>query len=99
MTAPNAVRPATAIADPNDPSNVLIPNYSNAVVVGLTQTTAYATPFKALYIGTGGNVKVDLVGTGTGITYKAIPNGTWLAVRVKTIYTTGTTAKSIIGHY
>jgi len=99
MTAPSAVRPATAIADPNDPTNTLSPSWTNAVTVGLTQTQAFSPPLKAIYIGTSGNLKVDMVGTGTGIIFHAVTKGTWLAIRIAKVYTSGTTAGLLTGVY
>lgn len=50
-----------------------------------------------LYIGTTGDVKVDGVKGGSAITLKNIPSGTWLNfIRVKKVYSTGTTATDIV---
>lgn len=51
-----------------------------------------------LYIGTGGNVKVDTVG-GTTLTYKNLLSGAHLPVRVKKVYATGTTAADMICNF
>lgn len=50
-----------------------------------------------LYIGTGGNVKVDLAGSGTS-TY-TVESGEWLPVLVKKVYSTDTTASGIVLHW
>lgn len=47
-----------------------------------------------LYIETGGNVKVDLAGSGT-VTY-TIQSGEFLPVLVKKVYATGTDATGIV---
>ena len=99
MTANTIVRTATAIADPNDPTNTFSPSYTNVVVVGLTQTQTFTPPLKAIYCGTSANVKVDMAGTGTGITFIGVAKGQWLAIRVNKIYTTGTTVQRLIGAY
>lgn len=52
-----------------------------------------------LFIGTGGNLKVDLSG-GSTVVLKNIPNGTFLkGVFVDKVYRTGTTARDIVAIY
>jgi hypothetical protein len=50
----------------------------------------------SLFIGTGGSVKVDVVG-GTTVTFANVPSGTWLYVQVTRVYAIGTSATSIVG--
>ncbi len=49
----------------------------------------------ALYIGTSGDVKVDMSGSGT-VTFKNVPVG-WLPISCTKVYRTGTDAADIIG--
>ena len=49
----------------------------------------------ALFVGTGGDIKVDLVDGGT-VTLKNIFDGTFLPIVVDKVYNTGTTASDII---
>ena len=52
-----------------------------------------------LFIGVGGNIKVDLVG-GSTVTLKNIPSGTFLqGIFVNKVYRTGTTARDIVAIY
>lgn len=51
-----------------------------------------------LYIGTGGDVKVDASLAGTE-TFKNLPDGSILPVKVDRVYASGTTATDIIGLY
>lgn len=51
-----------------------------------------------LYIGTGGDVKVDASIGGTEI-FKNLPDGSVLPVKVDRVYASGTTATDIIGLY
>ena len=51
-----------------------------------------------LYIGTGGDVKVDTV-SGDAVTFKNLADGSVLAVQVKKVYNTGTDATDIIALY
>ena len=54
------------------------------------------TSMGILYIGTGGDVKVTGVKSGT-VTLKNVPSGTWLNfIRVIKVFTTGTTATDIV---
>ena len=55
--------------------------------------------FSILFIGTGGDVKVDCVNTGTAVTFKNVEDGTWLPVRVRKVYATDTTASDIVACY
>lgn len=55
------------------------------------------TDIGILYVGTGGNIKVDGIKGGTAIVLKNIPDGTWLNfIRVKKVYATDTTATDIV---
>ena len=53
--------------------------------------------YGVLYVGTGGDVKVDLIGSGT-ITY-AVGDGEFLPILVKKVYDTDTTASDIVVHW
>ncbi len=50
----------------------------------------------ALYVGSGGDVTVDLAKGGTNITFPAVFAGTWMPILVTRVYTTGTSASSIV---
>ena len=49
-----------------------------------------------LYIGVGGNVKVDAADLGTGVIFVDVPTGSILPVKVNKIYAAGTTAQDIV---
>jgi hypothetical protein len=62
----------------------------------VTPDDSTAVNFDALYVGTGGTVKVkDL--DGTDGTYVNVSNGQILPVSVSRVYSTGTTASNIVG--
>lgn len=53
-------------------------------------------PFSALWVGGTGNVKVTAVG-GTVAVFTAVPAGTYLSIRIRRVWSTGTTATNMIG--
>lgn len=57
------------------------------------------TPTRGLWIGVGGAIKVDTVGGETAVTFSGIPSGTLLPIAVTKVYSTNTTASSIVGLY
>ena len=69
--------------------------YQNAAAVVTSDTDDLATTASALYIGVSGDVKVDMEGVGTAITYKAAPVG-YLKGRFTRVYANGTDATDII---
>ena len=50
---------------------------------------------RGLYVGSGGNVKVDMQG-GTTITFSNVISGTILPIKASRVYSTGTTATSLV---
>ena len=73
--------------------SLLVPD--NVIDVTLSDTVGNEKPAGVLYVGTAGDLKVGAVQSGI-VTFKNIPNGTWLRIRCKTVYTTGSTASDII---
>lgn len=53
---------------------------------------------RALYIGTGGNLKVTTV-DGSTVTFVGVPTGTILPVRAKIVFSTGSTASDVVALY
>lgn len=51
-----------------------------------------------LYVGTGGSVVITTVG-GDTLTLTGVPSGSWIPVRVKRVFSTGTTASGIVVFY
>ena len=52
---------------------------------------------KALYIGTGGDLVVQLVGDAGTVTFKNVGDCTLLPIRAQRVLSTGTTAADIVG--
>lgn len=70
---------------------------SNAVAVVVNTALSFIS--RRLYIGVTGDVVVAMRGVGNaGITYKAVPAGTYLHVRASKVLT-GTTATNIVAEW
>lgn len=100
MTASSSVRPSTAVADPNNPSNTLLPALNNVVVVTPSTSTVFNPPVRILVASTAGNVNVVLAGSPTpfvmALTAKVPSSPQMLITQVRT---TNTTAGTIRGLY
>lgn len=55
-----------------------------------------SAPLYGLYVGTGGDLKVTGI-DGGAVTFKNVGSGQSLAIQVKRVWLTGTTASNIIG--
>jgi len=53
-------------------------------------------PTKALYVGTGGSMAVQLAGDSSSVTLTNVPNGALLPIRAVIVLSTGTTASDIV---
>ena len=80
------------------PTNKVTQQAIKAVDVLPATLETLVIPGAVLYIGTGGNIKVDTV-SGDTVTFKNVADGSVLAVQVKKVYNTGTSANDIIALY
>lgn len=76
-------------------SSLTGPAVEGFVVTPGDQTTLTRVT-RALYVGGTGDLRVTLAG-GDTVTFRAVPAGTVLPVRVLTVLATGTTATDILG--
>lgn len=67
----------------------------NAQVITPSDVTVFSNPVK-LYVGVGGNVKVQMLG-GAEVTFTNVPSGTFLRIKVIKVFLTGTTATTMLG--
>lgn len=96
MTASAIVRESVAVADPNNPQNVLVPNATSALAVTPSDSTTFTPPAIGLWVGTGGNVAVRMFGSQTSVTFLNVPNGNTLPIQVDKVLSTGTSASDIV---
>lgn len=68
----------------------------NSAAVTPNDSTDLTFTTRALYIGGAGDVKVDMVGTGTAVTFAGCLAGTILPIRVDRVYSTDTSATNIV---
>ena len=68
---------------------------SNAVLITPSDSTDLATVTRAVYVGTTGNMKVTMQDSGT-VLFTGVPAGTTLPIRVTRIWSTTTTASTIL---
>jgi hypothetical protein len=99
MTASSSVRPSTGIADPNNPSNTLLPALNNVVAVVPSTSTTYSPPLRCLVGATAGNVNLVLAGSTTpvvvALTAKVPSSPQMMIVQVRTTSTTVTNIKGL----
>ena len=62
-----------------------------------SDTAALQTATKALFVGTGGTVTLRSVRGTADVSFKNVPDGAVLDVRVSAVRATGTTAADIVG--
>lgn len=68
-----------------------------AVAVTASDSTLVSPPFKALFIGTSGNVALKVPGSTTAVTFKNLASGSILPVKAEVVMSTNTTATDIVG--
>jgi len=71
---------------PADDAEVVVPH----------DTTNLAKTSRALYVGVGGDVSVEMAGTGSAIVFTGVLAGTVLPIRVTRVNATGTTATNMV---
>jgi len=86
---------------PNDPfsasSDSLIAPARTAFALVTSDTLDLPIATKAFYVGTGGDIVLRAVGSDADVTLHNVVGGSVVAIRVKAIRSTGTTAADLIG--
>lgn len=60
-------------------------------------TNQLTTATRSVYIGTGGDLTVQLVGDSSPVTFRNVVSGSILPIRVQKVLATGTTAANLLG--
>ncbi len=60
-----------------------------------SDSTTFDAP-QAIFVGTGGDIALRLIGDSETVVYKNIPNGSFLPVLADRVLSTGTTASDIV---
>lgn len=71
----------------------------NAFPIAPNDSEDIDTITRAIYVGTGGNLAVQMAGGGGAVTFRTLPAGALLPIRVTRVLATGTTASDLIGLY
>lgn len=69
----------------------------DAQAVTLSDTATIAVT-RSVWVGSTGNLKVTMV-SGNTATFDAVPNGTWLPIQIKQVWSTGTSASNVVALY
>ena len=70
--------------------------YGTAVAIDISSGNHGSLSHNALYVGTGGNVKVNMVTSGSGITFSNVASGQILPIQITQVYQSGTTASNMV---
>lgn len=72
---------------------------SSAVVITPHDSTDLVKPSRGIYVGVGGDISVEMAGTGTAIVFVGVAAGTVLPFRVTRVNATATTATNLVSVY
>lgn len=68
----------------------------NAYAITPDDAADLPTASRGMYVGTGGDIKVDLPKSAAPVVFVGVPSGAILPVRVKRVYVDGTTASDMV---
>ena len=68
-----------------------------AVAIVPNNSTDFGFATRGIYVGGGGDVRVDMQGGGSPVTFFGVAAGSLLPIRASRVYVTGTTATNLIG--
>ena len=69
---------------------------SHGEAITPSDTAGLSTPTRAIYIGSGGDLAVEMLG-GQMLTFRSMQGGVFYPLRVVKVFATGTTATDIVG--
>lgn len=86
------------MAQAHNGENAITPA-ARAAAITPNDSTDLAYVTRGIYIGTAGNISVDLVYEGVAVVFSNVLAGTILPVQAKRVRSTSTTAGSLVGLY
>ena len=89
------------MADPihNRAAELDSPAWTAAAVTPSDGTDLPTAPTRGLYVGSAGNLVVNMAGGGASVTFTGVPAGAILPIRVDRVLATSTTASAIVALY
>ncbi len=69
----------------------------SAFAIAPNNSSDLATATKAFYVGTGGDIILRAIGDEADVTLRNVASGSVIAIRVRAVRATGTTASDIVG--
>lgn len=72
---------------------------SSAAAITPNNGVTFTTRCRAIFVGGAGNLTIDVADGGTNLAFNGLTAGTILPVRTKRVYSTGTTATSLVCLY
>ena len=70
-----------------------------AATINPNNTLVFEQPTRGIYVGSFGNLTVDMADGGSSILFVGVQGGTVLPIQVTRVYSTGTTATNMVGLY
>ncbi len=67
-----------------------------AHVVTPSDTEDLVDVCRSLYVGTGGDLVCTLANDASPVTFKDVPSGSWLPIRIRRVHAAGTTAANLV---
>jgi len=78
-------------------ANSVIAPAADCFAIAASDVSDLAKATKAIFVGTGGTIVLRAVESANDVTFRNVPDGSILDVRVRAIRATGTTADDIVG--
>ncbi len=78
-------------------SNSLIAPAQHAFAITPSDTQTLSGATKALFVGTGGDIALEAIGSDSEVLFRNVASGSVLPIRIRVVRATGTTASDLVG--
>lgn len=78
-------------------SDSLVAPAKAAFAITPSDTQALSGATKALFVGTGGDIALEAIGSDSDVIFRNVASGSVLPIRVRIVRSTGTTATDLVG--